>query len=113
LKPHRSYLELVRPFLKEDFLHAMAHITGGGIIGNVSRVIPKGLHAEIDWHSWSRLPIFDKIASEGNVAEDEMRHVFNLGIGYILILHPDAEKLVTEQLLAQGEKSFSIGRVVA
>ncbi len=113
LKPHRSYLELVRQFLEQDFLHAMAHITGGGIIGNVSRVLPKGLHAEINWNSWPRLPIFEKISSKGKVAKEEMRRVFNLGIGYILIIHPEAEKTVTEQLLAQGEKAFSIGRVVA
>jgi phosphoribosylformylglycinamidine cyclo-ligase len=113
LKPHRSYLELVRPFLEQDFLHAMAHITGGGIIGNVSRVIPEGLHAEIDWNSWSRLPIFERIASEGKVAETEMRRVFNLGIGYILIVRPDSEETVLQQMLTQGEKAFSIGRVVA
>ncbi len=113
LKPHRSYLELVRPFLEQDFLHAMAHITGGGIIGNVSRVIPKGLRVEIDWNSWPRLPIFEKITSEGKVAEEEMRRVFNLGIGYILIIRPDAGKTVLQQLLAQGEEAFSIGRVVA
>ena len=113
LKPHRSYLEFVRPFLQQDFLHAMAHITGGGLFGNISRVIPEGLRAEIDWNSWPRLPIFEKIASEGKIAEDEMRRVFNLGIGYVLIIRPDSEKTVTEQLLAQGEKVFSIGRVLA
>lgn len=113
LKPHRSYLELVRPLLEQDFLHAMAHITGGGIIGNVSRIIPKGLQAKIDWNSWPRLPIFEKIATAGKIAEDEMRRVFNLGIGYILIIRPDAEKTVMEQLLAQGEKVFPIGRVIA
>lgn len=113
LRSHRCYLNVVRPLLNKDSLHAMAHITGGGIIGNVQRVIPKGLQAEIDWQAWPQLPIFKRIASKGNVDEDEMRRVFNLGIGFVLIISREAEETVLKELRKSGEEVYRIGQVVA
>lgn len=83
---HKSYLTNVHPLVLEEKLSGISHITGGGIIGNTSRIIPKGLNIKIDWNSWERLPIFDLIQKLGSVDEEEMRHVFNLGIGMILIV---------------------------
>ena len=83
LRVHRSYLKNVLPLVDKGILRGISHITGGGIIGNTSRIVPDGMQLKIDWDSWERLPIFDLIQKVGEVDEDEMRHVFNLGIGII------------------------------
>jgi phosphoribosylformylglycinamidine cyclo-ligase len=85
LAPTRLYLDDVRRL--RGSAHAFAHVTGGGIAGNLARVLPDGLHAEIDWDAWERPPVFTWLAR--HVAEDELRRVFNLGIGYLAVV-PDA-----------------------
>jgi phosphoribosylformylglycinamidine cyclo-ligase len=90
LAPTRLYLEQVRA-LRDD-AHAFAHVTGGGILGNLSRVLPDGLRAEIDWDAWERPPVFGWLAR--HVAEDELRRVFNLGIGFCAVLPDPGEGLV-------------------
>ena len=84
LAPTRLYLDDVRAL---DEVRGLAHITGGGIEGNLGRVVPEGLRAELDWQSWERPPVFEWLAR--HVQEDELRRVFNLGIGYCAIV-PDA-----------------------
>ena len=81
LAPTRLYLEEVRAL---DGPHGLAHITGGGIEGNLGRVVPDGLRAEIDWGSWERPPVFHWLAR--HVEEDELRRVFNLGIGFCAVV---------------------------
>jgi phosphoribosylformylglycinamidine cyclo-ligase len=81
LAPTRLYLDEVRAL---DVVHGLAHITGGGIEGNLARVVPDGLRAEIDWESWERLPVFHWLAR--HVEEDELRRVFNLGVGYCAVV---------------------------
>lgn len=90
LAPTRSYLDDVRRL--RDRAHAFAHVTGGGIPGNLQRVVPGGLRAEIDWSSWERPPVFEWLAR--HVAEDELRRVFNLGIGYLAVLPDPGDELV-------------------
>ena len=85
LAVHRSYLNVCKPLLESDKVLALSHITGGGIVGNTSRVLPDGLTLDIDWNSWKWLPVFKLIQQAGNIAEEEMRHVFNLGIGLIIV----------------------------
>ena len=85
LAPTRCYLDEVRRL--RDRAHAFAHVTGGGIEGNVSRVVPEGLRVRVDWESWERPPVFHWLAR--HVDEDELRRVFNLGIGYCAVV-PDA-----------------------
>jgi phosphoribosylformylglycinamidine cyclo-ligase len=85
LAPTRLYLDDVRRL--RDTVTAFAHVTGGGIEGNLSRTIPDGLRAEIDWDAWERPPVFAWLAR--HVAEEELRRVFNLGIGYLAVV-PDA-----------------------
>jgi phosphoribosylformylglycinamidine cyclo-ligase len=72
--------------------HGLAHVTGGGILGNLSRVVPRGLRAEIDWESWQRPPVFHWL--EKHVSEDEMRRVFNLGIGFCAVVPNDRSDFV-------------------
>ena len=81
LAPTRLYLDDVRRL--RDSAHAFAHVTGGGILGNLERVLPEGLRAEIDWAAWERPPVFHWLAR--HVAEDELRRVFNLGIGFLAV----------------------------
>ncbi|MGZ8782400.1 MAG: phosphoribosylformylglycinamidine cyclo-ligase [Gaiellaceae bacterium] len=85
LPPTRLYLEDVRDLRARADVRALAHITGGGILGNLPRVLPDGLQAEIDWDSWERPPVFAWLAERG-VEEDELRRVFNCGIGYCAVV---------------------------
>jgi phosphoribosylformylglycinamidine cyclo-ligase len=89
LQVHSSYLNEVKPLLAGDMIKAVSHITGGGIVGNTSRVMPKGLTLEVDWTSWEVLPIFRFIQETGSIADDAMRQAFNLGIGMILVCSPE------------------------
>lgn len=95
LKIHKSYLHLINS-LKENFtIKAFSHITGGGIIGNTKRVIPENMNLKIDWNSWEIPAIFKLIQKSGNITNDEMREVFNLGIGLIAIANKyDADKII-------------------
>ena len=85
LAPTRLYVDDVRRL--RDRAHGFAHVTGGGIEGNLARVLPGELHAEIDWTGWERPPVFQWLSQ--HVDEDELRRVFNLGIGYCAVLPPD------------------------
>ena len=87
LEPHRCYYHQLKPLL--PVIEGMAHITGGGLIGNVPRVLPEGLAAKFDSQTWSVPPIFQLIQQRGSVDQDEMYHVFNMGIGMAIICSPD------------------------
>jgi phosphoribosylformylglycinamidine cyclo-ligase len=96
LAPTRLYLDDVRRL--RGRARAFAHVTGGGIEGNLSRVVPDGLRAEIEWDAWERPPVFEWLAR--HVEEDELRRVFNLGIGYCAIVADPGEDLVIGRILA-------------
>ena len=85
LAPHTLYLDDVRALRAQADVKALAHVTGGGVLGNLSRVLPEGVHARIDWDAWERPPVFAWIAERG-VAEEEARRVFNLGIGMCAVV---------------------------
>ena len=88
LTPHKLYVHEVRELRAQVEVRALAHVTGGGILGNLSRVLPAGVEARIDWNSWERPPVFAWLAERG-VEEDELRRVFNLGIGMCAVV-PEA-----------------------
>jgi phosphoribosylformylglycinamidine cyclo-ligase len=92
LAPTRLYLDDVRALLKRGQVHAFAHVTGGGLVDNLSRVLPDGLRAQIDWEAWPRLPVFEWLARY--VEEEELRRVFNLGIGYCAVVAEPGDALV-------------------
>jgi phosphoribosylformylglycinamidine cyclo-ligase len=85
LAPHRLYLDDVRALRRRADVKALAHVTGGGILGNLGRVLPEGVHAAIDWDAWERPPVFGWLAEQG-VDEEEARRVFNLGIGLCAVV---------------------------
>jgi phosphoribosylformylglycinamidine cyclo-ligase len=85
LTPHRLYVREVRELRATADVRALAHVTGGGILGNLSRVLPNGVHARIDWDSWQRPPVFSWLTERG-VEEDELRRVFNVGIGMCAVV---------------------------
>jgi phosphoribosylformylglycinamidine cyclo-ligase len=91
----RLYLEDVRRL--RGRAHAFAHVTGGGIVGNLERTLPDGLRAEIDWEAWERPPVFAWLA--GHVEEDELRRVFNLGIGYLAVMPVPGDDLVIGRIV--------------
>jgi phosphoribosylformylglycinamidine cyclo-ligase len=98
LAPHRLYLHEVRDLRARADVHALAHVTGGGILGNLSRVLPERFEARIDWESWDRPPVFTWLAERG-VAEDELRRVFNLGVGMCAVVpEAPADALVIGEL---------------
>jgi len=112
LKIHKSYLHLIQEMNKNVEIKAFSHITGGGIIGNTKRVIPSSRNINIDWSTWEIPAIFRLIQETGDITDDEMRMVFNMGIGLISILNKsdvfEALK-ICEQL---GEKPKIIGEVL-
>jgi phosphoribosylformylglycinamidine cyclo-ligase len=95
LAPTRLYLDEVRAL--ED-VHGLAHVTGGGIEANLSRIVPDGLRAELDWQSWQRPPVFAWLAR--HVEEDELRRVFNLGIGYCAVVPQPGDRQVIGRIVA-------------
>lgn len=109
---HRSYLKAIAAVSDLSATHGFAHITGGGIIGNTSRILPRNLRLKIDWDSWERQPIFRLIQKEGNISEEEMRQTFNLGVGLVIIASKTSVDEVIERLKRKGEKPFIVGEVV-
>ena len=100
LTPTTIYAPLVKHLLDEVPILGMAHITGGGIPENLPRCLPKGITAEVDYNSWSMPKIFSKVMLAGEIPEEEMKKVFNLGIGYCLVV-PD-EAVIDTQLIIEG-----------
>jgi len=112
LRVHRSYLGPVSGLLERGLVRGMSHITGGGIVGNTRRILPEGLRIEVDWDAWEWPPIFKLIKDAGNVPEDEMRRVFNLGIGFVIICDKNDIDEVFECLRGESEDPVLIGSVV-
>lgn len=111
LRVHRSYLDVIQLLLEADAVHALAHVTGGGIPDNTQRVIPDGLDASVDYAAWDRPAIFDLIQAEGNVPEDDMRRTFNLGIGLVAVVPAARVEATMQRLTEAGEAPVVIGRV--
>lgn len=111
LKPTKIYVSSVMPLLKTYEIDGMAHITGGGFVENIPRMLPEGLGAEIDLGSWPIHPIFTFLQEEGKINSYDMFEVFNMGIGYVLAVKEDDVQTCLDELEKNGEKAFLIGRV--
>ncbi len=112
LIPTKIYVKAVHSILEKIEVKGMAHITGGGIPGNLPRIFPSGLGAEIEKSSWTRPPIFELLQKWGEVEEEEMYKVFNMGIGFILVVDYSQGEKALSLLEELGEKAFLIGKVV-
>jgi len=111
LAVHKCYLNVVSPVIERHEIKGIAHITGGGIIGNLSRIIPAGLKIRVDWTSWPRPAIFKLIQKLGAVPEEDMRRTFNLGIGMILVVAPENADAVRLAIENAGEEARVIGTI--
>ena len=115
LAPHRCYAPSVLPILNEmpSAIRGMAHITGGGLLENVPRALPDGLAARIDQSAWTPLPIFAAIQQAGNIDSMEMHRVFNMGIGFVLIVaQADADAVMQELHGGREDGAMRLGTVV-
>ncbi|MGE3127002.1 MAG: phosphoribosylformylglycinamidine cyclo-ligase [Fimbriimonadaceae bacterium] len=111
LKPHRSYLRSVLPLLSEPGVLGAAHITGGGIAGNLVRVIPSSLQAVVETSAWNPPAIFQQIQRDGTIETAEMFRAFNMGIGMILVVEQEVTSAVVSALQESGEHAAEIGQV--
>ena len=111
LTPTTIYTGVVSSLLKDYPILGMSHITGGGIPGNLPRCIPDGLEAKVDYTSWERPKIFQKVKELGDVTEEEMRKVFNLGIGYCLVVPEEEVTDIQLRIYGHGLNSWVIGQV--
>ena len=112
LTPTTIYAPVVKRLLSEmDEVYGMAHITGGGIPENLPRCLPKGLKAHVDWNAWRVPEIFKKIQLKGNVDELEMRRVFNLGIGYCVVVPANRVELTMDIIRDENMQCWEIGEV--
>ncbi len=111
LKPTRIYARVVAAVLRSGAVKGMAHITGGGITGNLPRVLPQGRRAWIDLRTWTAPPIFDLIRKVGRIAPDEMEQTFNNGLGMILVVDKKRVDAVTRALNKLREPYYVIGEI--
>lgn len=113
LAVHRSYLDAVAPLLDDPALHAAAHVTGGGFAGNLPRALPKGLGVTLDRDAWETPPIFEWLAETGGLEHDEMARVFNLGVGFCLVVADEEAERIVETCSERGFDAYPIGHVKA
>ena len=113
LTPTTIYVPVVKRLLEEiDEVYGMAHITGGGIPENLPRCLPEGLKANIDWNAWSVPEIFLEIQRQGNMDEEEMKRVFNLGIGYCVVVPANRAEFVMDIIRSESLNCWQIGEIV-
>jgi phosphoribosylformylglycinamidine cyclo-ligase len=111
LRVHKSYLSLIKKLKYNTNVKAFSHITGGGIIGNTKRVIPDGLKIKIHWGNWDIPPIFKLIQETGKISNEEMRKVFNVGIGLIAVVPREQVEMTMQVAISQKEHAIVVGEV--
>ena len=111
LEPTRIYVKSLLALQKEVAIHALAHITGGGLTENLPRVLPENTTARIDTSNWSRPAVFNWLQEQGNIQEDEMLRTFNSGIGMVVCVAPGDAESATRILQQQGETVYNIGSI--
>jgi phosphoribosylformylglycinamidine cyclo-ligase len=113
IEPTRIYVKSLLPVIRSGRINALAHITGGGLLENVPRVLPKGLHAHIDAGSWEQPRLMAFLQAQGNIEPGEMARTFNCGVGMVLAVAPGEAEGVSKVLEAAGETVFHIGEIRA
>ena len=112
LKPHRSYLPILKDLLDKDAIKGLAHITGGGLLENIPRILPENTAVEIKRGTWNELPVFGLMQKLGNVEDKEMFRTFNMGIGITIICSLEDKRQIVSHIENLGEECFEIGHVV-
>jgi len=112
LASHKSYLPALAPLFDANIIRGLAHITGGGLLENIPRILPAGTGVEIKRGAWTVPPIFNLLQRIGNVSETEMYRTFNLGLGMIIICRQEDKAAITERIGKAGEECYEVGRVV-
>ena len=113
LEPTAIYAPLVLELAREGIVHAAAHVTGGGIVENLARVLPKGLEADVAWGSWPEPPVFELLRAQTGATEHDLRSTFNLGVGMVLVVPPAPAERAIAHAGASGSAAFPIGVVRA
>ena len=111
LEPTRIYVKSLLPVVRDGRVRALAHITGGGLLENIPRVLPGDLHAVVDADSWPQPRLMAFLQAQGNIEPEEFARTFNCGIGMILIVSEDDAKNVTQAIENEGETVWTIGRI--
>lgn len=111
LTPHRCYLSVLKEAVAAGMVKGLAHITGGGFVDNIPRILPEDCRAVINKGSWPVLPVFQLLQETGNIPEQEMYRTFNMGIGMVCILAPEKEKEFKALLARDGEKVYFLGNL--
>jgi len=113
LAPTRIYVKAIRQLLEQVDLHGLSHITGGGLLENIPRVMPENTRARIDKSSWQLPAVFQWLQDQGNVAQKEMYRTFNCGVGMVLVLSAEDADQAIELLNAAGELAWRLGEIVS
>ena len=111
LEPTKLYVKQILPLVEAGYMKGMAHITGGSFYDNIPRILPRGMAVTINSNAWPVLPIFTLLQRWGNVEPKEMYHIFNMGIGMVLVVKPEVVESIVALLHEQGEVVYSIGIV--
>ncbi|HSG34932.1 MAG TPA: phosphoribosylformylglycinamidine cyclo-ligase [Sphingomonadaceae bacterium] len=112
IEPTRIYVQSLLPAIRSGKIDALAHITGGGLLENIPRVLPDGAHAVVEAGRWELPGLMRFLRGEGNIEPSEMARTFNCGVGMVLAVAPDLVKEVTNELSERGERVFKIGEIV-
>jgi phosphoribosylformylglycinamidine cyclo-ligase len=112
MKVHRCYAPIIFPLLEKFEIHGMAHITGGGLPGNLNRILPEGCDAAIQKSSWPVPPIFAYLGRVGNLDQTDIYSAFNMGIGYVLVVPTSEADSIMKSLAGVGESAYRIGTII-
>jgi phosphoribosylformylglycinamidine cyclo-ligase len=113
LKPHLSYLRPIEDVIDSGIIKGLAHITGGGLVENIPRILPAGTSVEIERGSWPVLPIFKVMQRLGNIEDAEMFRTFNMGVGMVIVCDESNASRIKTHVESRGEACYEIGRVVS
>ncbi len=113
MAPTRIYVRALLPLVRAGLVHAMAHITGGGLLENIPRVLPEGLHAHVDAGLWEQPRLMAFLQAQGNIEPEEMARTFNCGIGMAVVVAPEDEAKAIAELTQAGEQAVRIGHIAA
>jgi len=113
IEPTRIYVKSLLPAIRSGKITACAHITGGGLLENIPRVLPAGAHALVDTDSWQQSRLMAFLQGQGNIEPEEMARTFNCGVGMVLAVKPDDADALCAELVAAGETVFPVGKIIA